>query len=217
MAFQTYQDLQDAVSSWLNKENQETLDRIPDFITLGELSIFRALRIRDTEVTLVYPDTSDNTQGVTLPADFKEAKLFKWNGVALVRRSEQYAATTDENTRVQQEPVSFYREGNTLYPFPTPDNNAEAELIYYAKASSIATSVPQLYLDNPDLYLFAALYEARGWLKSTDQATIQGWKAKFDEIVGEMQFESDMAEYAGSTVEVSIPYNDVTERIYYVR
>ena len=212
MAFQTYQDLKDNLVFWLNRENQDTIDRIPDFIALAENRIFRQLRSRWNEKKLVYPVAGGNEDGITLPADFKEIKYLLWDGRIVERRSDQYYFSNEMSDTTQGTPLRYARtEALKIEWWPYPDNDAEVVLYYYNQQGPISDSVvPDLYLRFPELYLFGALLEAEPYLKSKDMG--QYWAQRYDEVFASAQDDSDEAEYAGSTVEVSQPYPD-NERV----
>lgn len=205
MAFTTYTDLRNGVAGWLNREDAEVTDRIPDFIVFGENAIFRKLRTRFNEARFIYTkDAGDNSTGVTLPGDFKEAKLVKYAGRGLYRESEQNYA---QKVPVQQTPQYYHRQGNRLVWLA--DENADVELVYYNQQPHISDAViPTLYTEYPELYLFGALHEARGFLKATDAQTIANWRLKFEALLVEIQEESDNAEFAGSTNQVGSVYPD---------
>jgi hypothetical protein len=208
MAFGTYQDLIDGVTSWINREDPETLARVPDFIVFGENRIFRQLRARFNEATTTYLATSaDNSAGITLPTGFKEVKLITYDGRKMTRKSEQFVYEREPSNTAQQEPRYFYREGDTLKFFPPPDANADVALTYYEHQGNISgTLVPALYVEAPELYLWAALLESAPFLKFDERVPV--WEAKFNEVLGELMDDSWQAEFAGSTVSVSNVYTD---------
>ncbi len=208
MPFQTYQDLKDNVLFWLNRENEDTVERIPDFIALAENRIFRQLRSRWNEKKQIYATGGDNINGITLPSDFKEIKYLLWDGRILERRSDQYYYSNENSDTTQGTPLRYARtESLKVEFFPYPDNDAEVVLYYYNQQGPISDSVvPELYLRFPELYLFGALLEAEPYLKSKDLGEF--WALKYEEVFGSAQEDSDEAEYAGSTVEVSQPYPD---------
>ena len=213
MPFTNYQDLQDAVASWLNREDASTLARIPDFIVFGENRIFRELRSRENEVTLTYlASAGDNTEGVILPADYKETKIVSYDERKLDRKSDQWLKSRDPTAAAGQ-PLYFARIGNQLKWWRKSDANSDVELIYYNQQAHIsASTIPALYFTAPELYLFGALLEAKPWLRATKEDDILRWQGKYDEVIGELQLETDVDEYSGSTVDVSNIYEDTTIR-----
>ena len=211
MAFDTYQDLQDNIRNWLNKENSDTLARIPDFIRLGEIRIFRKLRSRYNEARLVYPSGGTNPQGITLPDDYRETKYLLWDGRQLTRKSDQWFFSRDP-TETQQTPVYYARTQQNLVEFwYPPDEDAEVVLAYYQTQGPISDAViPELYTEFPDLYLWASLLEAEPYLKHKELGSF--WIARYEEAYQALVDEDDGEEYSGSTTEVSAVYSDGNDR-----
>ena len=81
-------------------EDQEVIDRIPDFIVFSQNRIFRKLRTRRNEVKKTFLATSgDNTQFITLPDDFEEVKFLTYDKRPLERRSPRLdLAAIDESS-----------------------------------------------------------------------------------------------------------------------
>lgn len=209
MSFANYQDLQDSIKSWLAREDSATIARIPDFITFGENRIFRQLRSRANEVTQIFDSQSgDNTQGITLPDDFKEVKLITYDGKMLERKSDQWFLTRDP-LAAGGIPLYFVRLGNELRFWRGSDENSDVVMIYYNQQVHIDDeNVPPLYLEIPELYLFGALLEAKPWLKSIKPEDVILWQGKYDQTFDSLMGESWEAEYAGSSVAVSGAYSD---------
>jgi hypothetical protein len=207
VALTTYQELLDAAKSWLNREDSKTIDRIPDFVTFGENRIFRKLRTRANEEKTTYLATAgDNTVFVTLPDDFKEVKFVLYDGKALTRKSDQYLLSKDPSAKLGP-PIYYARLINELHWWRSAEENADVVLYYYNQQAHISASeIPDLYLEAPELYLWAALLEAAPFLKHKDKISI--WQGKFDGVFNELMDESWQAEFAGSTVEVSNIYED---------
>ncbi len=207
MSFANYADLKIAVASWLNREDQETRDRIPDFIEFGENSLFRRLRTRFNEIDLLFDaQINDNVQGILLPDDYLEAKLVTYDGRALTRKSDQWYLTRDPNAAAG-DPLNFARITDTLKFWRPPDANNDVRLIYYNQQVHIDdNNTPAMYLRAPELYLFGALLDAEPFLKHKDKVPV--WQARWDKVFNELMDESWGDEYSGSTVSVSSAYND---------
>lgn len=208
MAFQTYQDLKDNIAFWLNRDNPDTIARIPDFIALGENRIFRELRSRWNEKKEVYAADGGHIDGITLPSDFKEVKYLLWDGRSITRRSDLWFYRNEPIDNTQGTALYYARtEALKIEFWPYPDNDPEIVLYYYNQQPHISDStVPELYLQFPELYLFSALLEADPYLKSKDLGEF--WAGRYAEVLGTAQEDSDEAEYAGSTVDVSNVYPD---------
>jgi hypothetical protein len=209
MAFTNYQDLISAVESWVDREeDQDTIDRIPDFIVFAEKKVFRRLRSRLNEAKADFPE--DTAAGILLPQDFKEVKYLLWDGFLLERKSDQWFfehEPTSGNTPPGTPKYFARTEQNLIEFWQPPDNDAPVVLYYYNQQGAISDQfIPPLYTEAPELYLFGALIEALPFLKKPEHEQL--WKDKFAEVMNDLQTEADEAEYAGGTVAVSSVYTD---------
>lgn len=213
MALTNYSELKAAVAEWLNRENSSITARIPDFILFGEKSTFRQLRCRHNEAVETY--ASGNIDGITLPAGYKESKLLTWDGKPLTRRSSEWYWGQNPSQSTQGTPYAFARiEKDQVAFFPPPDNDAEVKLYYYEQQGPISDSVtPDLFVEAPELYLFGALIEAFPYLQNTDPGVFAIWQGKYENVLLEVQGESENEEASGSTSSVASPYPD-DEGIY---
>jgi len=157
---QNYQDLQDAVRDWLNRD--DLVNRIPTFIYLGERKIFRWYRNHNNEKRLYYdmrlnPDPlfpkqiaiSDRLDlfgdyletlmlsYYTWPGDLDEAPIGTVAGKTLERVSldvlenARWRSSAD-NSRVRGgEPQIFARDRNQIVVHPSPVANDQIQAIRF--------------------------------------------------------------------------------------
>ncbi len=215
MAITTYSELQDAIKSWLNKENAEITARIPDFIAFGENAIFRELRTRYNEASQTYQaSVGDNSASVTLPPRYKETKALLYGDKLLQRKTDQWYNSQDK-TRGPGQPLYFARIGNELRFWPQADENADVALTYYEQQPNISTqTTPNLFVEFPELYLFSALIEAFPFLQNQDPSQLAVWQGKYTQVIGQIDYESWREENSGSTNTVSSAYNELDARTH---
>ena len=207
MSISTYSELQDAIKSWLNKENAEVTARIPDFIAFGENATFRQLRSRYNEVSVTFDSTIvDNTQGVTIPLRYKEAKSLTYGDRLLQRKTDQWWLAQDKTIGPSQ-PLYYARVGDLIKIWPYADENQDAVMIYWEQERAISDQYnPNLFFFYPEVYLFGALIEAYPFLHNQDPTQLAIWQSKYNEVLGQISAESWKEENSGSTSVVSAAY-----------
>lgn len=198
MSIETYSDLQTSVAGWLQRANLAAI--IPDLIMLGEKRVLRTVRVRVMEEAL----NGTISNGVlTVPTDYLDLKF------AYLDTTPAYPLKRVSGSQVYQQfpyrasvgkPQVIGRQGTDFIFGPYPDSDYTIKGIYYKKPVSIQTEANELFLQNPDLYLFAALCEAAPYIK--DDARIQLWESKLGTIIADMELE-DSDEYgSGGGLEV---------------
>jgi hypothetical protein len=215
MALSTRKALEESIATWLNREDPETLNRIPDFITLAENRIFRRLRCRSNETLVSAPLVDSN---IVEPADFLEAMQFIYGyaltGFPLTVKTRQafYAASQAARTSgvpayVSRVVTIFIGQSWRVWP-PSADATQVYTLYYYQKQKlgPLDDNTTQVLVDAPGLYLFGALMEAAPFLKFKED--LPQWQQKYAEIYDELMTNTWESEYTGSTVEVTGTYGD---------
>jgi hypothetical protein len=178
MSIQTYAELQTAVANWMARADLTSI--IPDLIMIGEKRIFREIRARSMETAL----SSTIASGViAVPSDYLELKSAYVDGspAKLLQRAtatsiyQQYPLRSSTT-----KPRLIAREGSNFIFGPYPDSTYTIKGIYYAKPTSIQSSANALFVESPDLYLFAALLEAQPYIKNDPRIVV--WQAKYEQI-----------------------------------
>lgn len=185
MSITTYSELQTAVADWLHRS--DLTSRIPDFIRLGELRIFREVRCRVMESSL--SDTISSGV-IALPADYLELKSAYVDGTPTQKLQRTTASQIYDRypyRAADGKPVMIAREGSNFIFGPYPDSGYTVKGIYYAKPTSIQSTDNALFSANPDLYLFAALIESAPFV--VDDPRVPLWETKYAGI--KMQLNSE--------------------------
>ena len=198
MALSTFTELKDATADWLDRSDLTA--RIPDFIRLAELRIYRDLRIPPMEAVVTI---ASSTNTVELPSNYVEMKSILVQGTPnknLKRVSYRDQIKTTE-TGI---PSTYSRRAGDIIVHPTPDSSKTYELYYWADIGSIideADGQNWFTLNAPDLLLYGALLEASPYLKDDDRIVV--WKAAFSEALRTVQDMADKAEHSGSGIGVT--------------
>ena len=134
----TYGKLKTEIANWLDREDQTA--NIPTFIKLAETKIYRRLRTRDTEFTKIWTGADGPLSPISLPDNFREARLLTLDGKPLENISAQELRT--RQNLGQEQNARYYtiieRELHIIaWPTTTPDDwgTFRLELIYYGTES----------------------------------------------------------------------------------
>lgn len=182
----TYQGLTAAVTAFAGQEgNPEFTQQVGTFIALGEADIYRKLR-HDRMLKSIPVGTAPP---YLIPDDFLEAAavdhgydVCEYAPPDIVRDIE---ATTDA-------PTLWSLFGSELVFDGTPTD--VTILIYYAKPPELIAAVNPLFVQNSDLFLYAALSHAMIFLR--DEARQAVWAGLF---------QTKLAELIGSAWDARVP------------
>lgn len=191
MAIATYSDLIVAATNWTAKPGIAT--RIPEFITLAQARINRQVRVLAMETKTTSITIDEEYESV--PADFREVKNFYLTSSTPRRTLEYMAAELMTNDYTSTGTPRYFTVTGAQFRFaPIPSGSNTATLVYYAKPATLAATTQEtnsLFPANADLYLYATLLEASGFLLEglnqdqlpAMQAKIACWKAAYDEAL----------------------------------
>ena len=201
-----YTSLQEAVGAWLNRTDENLVDRVPEFIQLTEAEIFRIYAARGNEINLELDRTSEDpvTNTIAVPSDYREMLTFTVDERPLTRRSLTAIQRNYGINTVVGWPRDFARELGNFLLWPFPDAGRVYQLNYYAKLDPLATTATNSVLTSePGLYLYGALVEAEPWLRGDQSAGLLAiWKARYSAILAGVALERDEEDRSGSNVSV---------------
>ncbi len=177
--------------------------KIDDIVTLGESRIFREARTKDNEATLAL--TIGATGGASLPTDYvalKLAYITTTPSYVMERRSaewiySQYPARTSSGM-----PKFIAREGSNFIFGPYPDSGYSLAGIYYKSLGPLSSGTYNLFLNNPDLYLWACLSMAEPILGR--DARIATWEAMYQRILSDVNGFSKAEDNSGGTLRMRL-------------
>jgi hypothetical protein len=198
MSIQTYAELKTAVSTWLHKSGLDNY--VGDLIMMGELRIYRDLRIRAMETSL---STAISSGVIACPTGYLEMKYAYIDGSPvqwLQRKSADWIYANYPTRSADSQPKFFAREADNLIFGPYPDSAYTVKGIYYKKLTALSDSnTTNWFIENaPDLLLWAALAEAEPFLKN--DARTELWELKYQHAKKRLQSRDDQEEFSGSVL-----------------
>jgi hypothetical protein len=196
MSISNYTDLKTSVQGWLARGDSLVVDRIPDFIRLGEERIGRKLRVS----AMVTPPTVltilAGQNWVALPDDWLAFKRIR---SAAEARIEYMAPTALEDLPPAGDASKYSIEGRRLIYGQTPTANLDLTVKYYARPPLLSGAASTwLLTESPSVYLYAALIEGAMFIK--DSAKAGEWGTLFDKAVADVQSVDEAAMISGSAL-----------------
>lgn len=179
MAISNYSELQTAVADWLHDDI--LTPKVPDFITLGEVTLNRRLRLMQQEEVATINTSIVNRFG-TLPSDFLEL-------IDLALYSDNSPQTLTQTTlaKINEMPTNvyamprFYAISSSIIFDVISDESYACQLRYYKKLD-IETDLTNFVLTNyPDLYLYSALLASAPYIEN--DARIATWASLLDNAI----------------------------------
>lgn len=177
----TYTSLQTKLASTLNKTNLTSV--IPDFITLGESTLRRRIKVRQQART--YTDYTIDSAEIGMPSGVVEVLSFALTDP--VRRIEYVTPDRFDTLDLGEGSPRFFTIVNNAFLFaPTPDQTYTATLRTRERLCQLSTSVRTNWLlcEHPDAYFYAALAESAPYLR--DDERLPMWIARRDQIIAEI-------------------------------
>lgn len=159
MAISDYASLKTAVAAWLNRDDDEMVDRIPEFIALAESTLSKKLRVLDMRKTA----TLAQVGGVfVLPAGVVEIVNIATQNNPTVALEPITAAYVDYAAGSRQGglPIYYSLDGDGIRVFPVA--TGPLTLTYYQQIPALSGTNPTNWLlqRSPEAYLYATLMEA---------------------------------------------------------
>jgi hypothetical protein len=196
MALANYSDLKTTIANYLGRS--DLTSQIPDFISLAEVRLSRALRIREMLKTVNATMTAgDSTVG--LPSDFLEMRdLFvEGNPRMPVSYLTPSSFTRDVNSNYSGKPIYYTMRGVEFEFGPVPDAAYELQMVYYAKPDALSNTNPSnaFMAKCPDALLYGSLVEAEPYLMNDARAEV--WATLYKNAVEDLTVSDDKAEFAG--------------------
>ena len=201
MSIATFQELQDAVSNWLDRSDLS--ERIPEFITLAEARINRNLRVRAMENRFT-ANTVSGQRVYALPTDYVQMRSLRLNQDPIV--SLQYLSPTNMDSvwagSASGTPTAYTIVANEIRLGPSPDSVISMEINYYRKVSPLSgTNTTEVLLtENPDLYLYGALMQAEPFIMNDERIAL--WGSLFDKTIQELESQDARDRASGSTLTI---------------
>ena len=185
-----------AVASWLARS--DLTSQIPDFITLAEAKLNRALRTRQMEQR----STADAAEYMALPTGFLELRNIQVNGTpnyTLEQRAPWEMDALDDG--VAGRPSRYCLLANQIQLAPVPDATYTLEIDYYEVIPPLASNSSNwLLAAAPDIYLYGALLEAAVFM--LDDPRVPLWRDAYSTVISQLQSADRHARWSGSPLAV---------------
>lgn len=178
----------ETIGAYLDRDDLAA--RAPTFIQLAEARLNRLLQDPEMEVSVTL-----NGNGADLPADFGEmVSIGTADGHPLAQMANvEYSAVRPTSGSARHYAI---RE-NRVYYVP---GSANPTLVYRRRIPPLTQASPTNWLLSlaPDAYLYGALVQASAFLAEDDRTG--GWKASFDEAIGELRQDGDRRKWGAGTL-----------------
>jgi hypothetical protein len=195
MALSTYSELKTSIAGWLNREDADTIAKIPDFIALAEAKIARDVRHWRQEKRVT---TSVNEQYENLPNDWLEMiqiQLIAGGSLKAISASELQGRK--EVSLTVNKPKYYRLTSDQIELYPKPNQSYEASMQYYARvpALSDAETFNWILTDYPDIYLYGSLIHAAPYL--IDDQRLNVWASLYQSAVDALNKDSTNSRVSG--------------------
>lgn len=198
MAIGTYAELKTAVANWLPRDNLTA--RIPEFISIGEKSVFRTLRIRQMEKRTT---ATFSTEYYDVPTNLIEIRSIKLNTTPNVTTLEYLTPDQMDQFLANERtgPPFYYTIIGEEFRFkPAPDQAYTAEIAYFARFQYLSgdNDTNWLLTNAPDIYLYSAMLAAEPFLDN-DKETAK-WEKFLGKAIFEINKQDRKARYSGKSL-----------------
>ena len=206
MSFGSYTSFGASLAAWLTDKDSATstdvgVNLIGDLITVGEARMNREVRCRDMETSF----GATVTAGViALPASYlalKTAYVDTAPQVSLERRPAEWIRMTYPQNGSSGIPQFIARYGGNFIFGPYPDSGYTINGIYYKSPTAISGSaLNQLFVNNPDLYLYACL--SKGAIVIGNSPQIAVWEGEYQRILADVNGADKAEDASGSSLQM---------------
>jgi hypothetical protein len=206
------------VGNWLNRS--DLTSRIPEFIALAEARMRRDLRLRNVQVL----DFTASEQ-YELPSTFKAIIALYHDGTSTYgpikivspgELAERKARHGDTGIPAFAAVIDGDADASLHYLrfAPEPSGSYTLRMTYEGNLESLSDSEPTNWLltTAPDLYMWASLSVAEGFLQEDERVAL--WKNEYEQAADEYESNQKRREYSGPLTPrpASIIGEDVPER-----
>lgn len=181
MALETYDDLIASILSWSDRDDVE--DVAADCVRMAEARINRLLRVEDMIFNLSGGWSELGVTDQIGPEDLVEVCTLEVAGDLLDWAPLRWLLKTQQDVAERK----YYSLRKTsIVLVPALSSETPYEMTYYARVPAITTdSVPWLFEQAPELYLWGSLAEAAVFVKNP--AAREWYLGMFSEVLGQVQ------------------------------
>lgn len=186
MPFANYNDLQDAVASWLARDDLSV--EIIDFIRLAEVRIQQELKLTYVDATTTGNFVADQNY-IDIPADCLEVRTVTVDSsppvvISIVTKE---LLPTIRNNESGNTPYAGCQHGRKFELAPVPGDTTAYTMDYHGSITALTTGAPTSWLltTHPNLYLYGALLEAEPFLANDPR--MQTWERQFEKAAAALR------------------------------
>ena len=198
MSKKTYKDLAGDVKHYLNRNDEDTLSRIPTWIHLAQDTLDRILRHPAAETVIRFP-VKVGADIIPIPTNLLELKNLRNSktGEVLYRRSLETLYLTPLHSKF---PTGYSRKGVEYILNKPAEEEFEMEVIYYTAPTKLSKpgDINLYTLQCYDMMMYYAIAEAFSYLQDPSQAQYfqQKAEASYNMLMDSIRRE----EFSGSTL-----------------
>jgi len=200
-----YSNLQTTIADFLNRDDLTSV--IPTFIQLAEAQMNRDLRHWRMEVRASGQQSAGDAY-MQIPADWLETIRFHITDGG-TKPLDLISRKALEDKRAGNENMSgtprYYTHADSQFElYPTPNEQTNTELLYFAKIPSLSDSNTTNWLleDAPDVYLYGALLHSAPYLAEDERVGV--WAQMYSASVSQLNDKSEKSRMSGSGLTVKI-------------
>ena len=181
MSLSSYSDIQNAISTWLNRQDLDA--KIPDFITLCEADLQRNVI---HEMGMSNRDVMTSYNGyITLPDDFNGVISFKGTQRIKFVTLNQFDSYDNPSAG---DPSEYTLSGGRAYLGPNPPVDGSQFTLTYKVKIDLLRFGPNWILENhPDAYLYGSLIHAEPYIVEDERVPL--WKSYYDKIIRDIELD----------------------------
>lgn len=197
--------------SYADREDQEVVDRIPQFILIVEARINRKLRVWSMSARATLPVVADQ-EYYGLPTDFGGLRDIQAAASETAGRVTLKYMNPEQLNNLQRNQaggggttkgIYYTLIAKQLQIYP-PRSTGILEIIYYQSLAGLTPALPQNWLSvsAPDAYIFGILTEISAFAK--DKETSVMWGERFTSVMKELATEDADNRWSGTPLEVRV-------------
>lgn len=205
MAITNYTNLKSTISDFLNRDDMDSI--IPVFIQMAEAQINRDVRHWKMQER-ASGQQSAGDRYMQFPGDWSETIRLQLTGggtsevelLSLSGMADKRQAGEDTGGK----PRFYAHVRGEFELYPTPDEDTDFELLYYAKVPALSDSNTTNWLleEAPDVYLYGALGHSAPYLQ--EDARLAVWAQMYAAAVQNLNTESESSSMSGSGIRLNI-------------
>jgi hypothetical protein len=204
-----YSEIKDLALSYSDREDNEVINNLDNFLRMVESRINRKLKTMDMSVRASIETTGDSYYG--LPSDFGRLRDIEYrqdNKVCTLKYMSPEQLNNHQNLSVVSQVGAqiYYTLINKQIQVSTPpdEDAGTIEIVYYQKIVALdATNTTNwMSSDNPDVYLCGLMVEISSFVKNAEAKLL--WDDRFVEAIAEIDLDDSISRWSGTSLQTKI-------------